>query len=414
MNETMHNQKNKRRYTDGILNMLTYASSAICVLLLLSIFIFIFSKGSGMLGMKLLTGDYWAKNYMTSIQEKNNHPSTYKSPEDASDDMYWSERWGVGFVDARNENNEAIVLVEAIDDASPFAHLKDESRQNKPSISAESGYLLENLSYQTTQGTTRLAGNIVSQDAKTVARLLDQDAVSINKIYFKTPGGGIRGSLLTTLYLIIISLLIALPLGIGAAIYLHEYAAKNKITSGIRSAIEMLTGVPSIIFGLMGVAVLFPLTKLAGADTTNVLLGSLTMAIILLPIIIRPCEEALAIVPQTLRDASLSLGANQSQTIFKIVLPCAVPGILSGVLLSIGRVIGESAALIYTMGTYVNDSPTLLSQGTSLAVHIYNIMSSEQPNFELACAISIVILVFVFMLNLLVKLMSRRFNKAWY
>ena len=110
MNETMHNQKNKRRYTDGILNMLTYASSAICVLLLLSIFIFIFSKGSGMLGMKLLTGDYWAKNYMTSIQEKNNHPSTYKSPEDASDDMYWSERWGVGFVDARNENNEAIVL----------------------------------------------------------------------------------------------------------------------------------------------------------------------------------------------------------------------------------------------------------------------------------------------------------------
>ena len=211
-----------------------------------------------------------------------------------------------------------------------------------------------------------------------------------------------------------ISLLIALPLGIGAAIYLHEYAAKNKITSGIRSAIEMLTGVPSIIFGLMGVAVLFPLTKLAGADTTNVLLGSLTMAIILLPIIIRSCEEALAIVPQTLRDASLSLGANQSQTIFKIVLPCAVPGILSGVLLSIGRVIGESAALIYTMGTYVNDSPTLLSQGTSLAVHIYNIMSSEQPNFELACAISIVILVFVFMLNLLVKLMSRRFNKAWY
>lgn len=414
MNETMRNQKNKRRFTDGILNMLTYASSAICVLLLLSIFIFIFSKGSGMLGMKLLTGDYWAKNYMTSIQEKNNHPSTYKSPEDASDDMYWSERWGVGFVDARNENNEAIVLVEAIDDAFPFAHLKDESRQNKPSISAESGYLLENLSYQTTQGTTRLAGNIVSQDAKTVARLLDQDAVSINKIYFKTPGGGIRGSLLTTLYLIIISLLIALPLGIGAAIYLHEYAAKNKITSGIRSAIEMLTGVPSIIFGLMGVAVLFPLTKLAGADTTNVLLGSLTMAIILLPIIIRSCEEALAIVPQTLRDASLSLGANQSQTIFKIVLPCAVPGILSGVLLSIGRVIGESAALIYTMGTYVNDSPTLLSQGTSLAVHIYNIMSSEQPNFELACAISIVILVFVFMLNLLVKLMSRRFNKAWY
>ena len=138
------------------------------------------------------------------------------------------------------------------------------------------------------------------------------------------------------------------------------------------------------------------------------------MAIILLPTIIRSTEEALLVVPQSLRDASLSLGANQSQTIFKVILPCAVPGILTGVLLSIGRVIGESAALIYTMGTYVNDTPTLISQGTSLAVQIYNIMSSEQPNFELACAISIVILVFVLILNIAVKLLSKRFSKAWY
>ena len=101
------------------------------------------------------------------------------------------------------------------------------------------------------------------------------------------------------------------------------------------------------------------------------------------------------VVPQHLRDASLSVGANQSQTIFKIVLPCAVPGILTGVLLGIGRVIGESAALIYTMGTFINDSPTLLSQGTSLAVQIWSIMSGEQPNYELACAISIIILFFV-------------------
>ena len=254
----------------------------------------------------------------------------------------------------------------------------------------------------------------MSQSAKEIVAMLDTNATSIKSMYFKTPGGGIRGSIITTLYLIVVSLLIALPLGIAAAIYLHEYAKPTRMTGFIRSAIEMLTGVPSIIFGLMGVAVLFPITQVFGATTTNILLGSLTMSVILLPTIIRSTEEALIVVPSSLRDASLSLGANQSQTIFKVVLPCAVPGILTGVLLSIGRIIGESAALIYAMGTYVNDTPELLSQGTSLAVHIYNIMSSEQPNFELASAISLVILIFVLVLNISIKLLSKRFNKAWY
>ena len=162
----------------------------------------------------------------------------------------------------------------------------------------------------------------------------------------------------------------------------------------------------------MGVSVLFPITAAMGAKTTNILLGALTMAIILLPTIIRSTEEALRVVPQGLRDASLSLGASQTQTIFKITLPCAMPGILSGILLSIGRVVGESAALIYTMGTFINDQPGLLKQGTSLAVHIWSVMSGEQPNFELACAISIIILIFVLILNLTVKLLSRRLQKS--
>ena len=208
--------------------------------------------------------------------------------------------------------------------------------------------------------------------------------------------------------------MIALPIGIASAVYLNEYAKKSKFNMLLRSGIETLTGVPSIVFGLMGVTVLFPVTQVFGATTTSILLGGLTMAIILLPTIIRSTEEALLVVPQHLRDASLSVGANQSQTIFKIVLPCAVPGILTGVLLGIGRVIGESAALIYTMGTFINDSPTLLSQGTSLAVQIWSIMSGEQPNYELACAISIIILVFVLILNFAVKVISKRFSKAWY
>ena len=232
-------------------------------------------------------------------------------------------------------------------------------------------------------------------------------------MFIKTPGGGIRGSLVSTAYLILVSLLIALPIGIASAVYLSEMAKKNKVNTAIRTGIETLTGVPSIVYGLMGVSVLFPITAAMGAKTTNILLGALTMAIILLPTIIRSTEEALRVVPQGLRDASLSLGASQTQTIFKITLPCAMPGILSGILLSIGRVVGESAALIYTMGTFINDQPGLLKQGTSLAVHIWSVMSGEQPNFELACAISIIILIFVLILNLTVKLLSRRLQKSF-
>lgn len=233
-------------------------------------------------------------------------------------------------------------------------------------------------------------------------------------MFIQTTGGGIRGSIISTCYLLLVSLVIAIPVGVASAIYLNEYARKSKFNMMLRSGIETLTGVPSIVFGLMGVTVLFPVTQLFGATTTSILLGGLTMSIILLPTIIRSTEEALLVVPQHLRDASLSVGANQSQTIFKIVLPCAVPGILTGVLLGIGRVIGESAALIYTMGTFINDSPTLLSQGTSLAVQIWSIMSGEQPNYELACAISIIILFFVLILNFAVKIISKRFSKAWY
>lgn len=407
-------QQKKRKVFDGLLNGVTFFSSGLSVFVLIAIFVFIFTQGFSTLGFHMLTGNYWSKNYLTSVQSSYNKPGTYAKPSNIGEGVAYSSKWGIGFVDTKDQNGDPIVLVEVVDDNSPFIHLLDDSIHDKDvTMSTEVGFQVENLGYKTKDGKAQVAGNIMSQSAKEVASALDKNAASISKVYYKTPGGGIRGSIISTLYLILISLLIALPLGIAAAVYLHEYAKKNKLTSTIRSAIEMLTGVPSIIFGLMGVAVLFPVTQLFGATTTNILLGSFTMAIILLPTIIRSTEEALIVVPQSLRDASLSIGANQSQTIFKVVLPCAIPGILTGILLSIGRVIGESAALIYTMGTYVNDTPALTSQGTSLAVHIYNIMSSEQPNFELASAISIVILVFVLLLNISVKLASKRLHKSW-
>lgn len=407
-------QRNKRKRKDGILNGITFLSSGVSVFVLIAIFVFIFSKGFSSLGLDLLTGNYWSKNYLASVETTYNKTGNFTRPSDLADNVAFSEKWGVGFVDAQDQNKENIILIEYIDDASAFVNLQDKSVKDKSSLSGEVGFQVERINYVDTNGKVKIGGNLMSQSAKELASALDTQSTSIKEMYFKTPGGGIRGSIIATLYLIVVSLLVALPLGIAAAIYLHEYAKANRTTHFIRSAIEMLTGVPSIIFGLMGVAVLFPITQMFGATTTNILLGGFTLSVILLPIIIRSTEEALIVVPQSLRDGSLSLGASQSQTIFKVVLPCAVPGILTGVLLSIGRIIGESAALIYTMGTYVNDSPALLSQGTSLAVHIYNIMSSEQPNFELASAISIVILVFVLLLNISIKLLSKRFNKAWY
>lgn len=181
----------------------------------------------------------------------------------------------------------------------------------------------------------------------------------------------------------------------------------------MRSSIELLAGVPSIIFGLMGVSVLFPITKAVGINTVSVLLGGLTMAVMLLPLIIRQTEESLKVVPDGLRFASLSLGATQTQTIFKVILPSALPGIITATLLSISRIIGESAALIYTMGTFINDAPRIDQGATTLAVQIWSLMSGEQPNFELSSTISIIILVMVLILNLSVKFITYRLNKKW-
>lgn len=410
----MKNHK-QRKLHDGFLNGITYGSSLIAFGVLVMIFIFIFSKGSSLLSFDLLKNDYWSKNYLAEVVKEKNVSGNFVRPSDLSDEAYFSQKWGIAFVDYENHEKEELILVEYVDENSPFLHLLDSSnKQEKTSFDLQTGLQVEKIDYTTKEGTIDFTGSIAMVGAKDVANDLDQKAANITSMYLKSPGGGIRGSIISTVYLILVSLCIALPIGIASAIYLNEYASKSKFNMIIRSGIETLTGVPSIVYGLMGVTVLFPITQMFGATTTNLLLGSLTLSIILLPTIIRSTEEALIVVPKDLRDASLALGANQSQTIFKVILPSAIPGILTGILLSIGRVIGESAALIYTCGTFINDSPTLMTQGTSLAVHIWSIMSGEQPNFELASAISIIILIFVLFLNLSIKWLSKKLNKSWY
>lgn len=277
-------------------------------------------------------------------------------------------------------------------------------------IEISQGNQIEKMVMLSSNGEKINVGMIYSDSAQDVVSAMDQSQ-SIESLYFTTAGGGIWGSLIATLKLIGLSLLFALPLGTFTAIYLNEIVSKGKLARAIEYSIELLAGVPSIIFGLMGVIVLYPITSFFNIDGLSILLGSLTMSVVLLPVIIRSVQESLRTVPNGLRSASLSLGATKSQTIFKIILPSAMSGILSAVLLSISRIIGESAALIYTMGTFINDSPKVNEGATSLAVHIWSLMSQEQPNFELASAISLIILLIVLVLNLSVKFISNRLNR---
>jgi len=211
-------------------------------------------------------------------------------------------------------------------------------------------------------------------------------------------------SLITTLYIIGGSLLIATPIGVFTAIYLVEYADQSTLIVRIISmATDTLAAVPSIVYGLFGF--LFFVTTLG--FQFSLLAGMLTMTIMILPLIIRSTEEALLAVGRPLREASFALGAGKLRTIFRVVLPDAMPGILSGVILAIGRIIGESAALIYTLGSSVNLPDSLFASGRTMAVHMY-VLSSEGFHVNEAYATAVVLIFLVLILNGVSTLISRR------
>ncbi|HZG70567.1 MAG TPA: phosphate ABC transporter permease PstA [Chondromyces sp.] len=227
--------------------------------------------------------------------------------------------------------------------------------------------------------------------------------------YSPTGGGGIWPMIVTTLYTIIISLLIATPIGILAAVYLQEYAKQGRLVKTIRFATESLTGIPSIIYGLFG-AVFFVTTLKLGM---SIISASLTLTIIVLPVIIRTTEEALKTVPPSYREGSLALGATKLQTLYKVILPSAMPGILSGIILSIGRIVGESAAIFLTAGTVAAMPESIFSSARTLTVHSY-LVTQEAGDIELAAAIGIVLIVIILILNLSATFISKKLNKADY
>lgn len=218
----------------------------------------------------------------------------------------------------------------------------------------------------------------------------------------RSAGGGIWPMLVTTLLTIGLTLLVAVPVGIFAAIYLSEYAKQGRLVQLIRFCIECLAGIPSIIYGLFGMLFFVTYLKL----NYSVLAGVLTVSIILLPIIIRTTEEALRTVPVSYREGSLALGATKLETIVKLVVPNALPGILTAVVLSIGRVIGESAALLLTAGTVARVPDNLFQSASTLTVKAYTV-AKEAADIEMACAIGCVIIVIVLILNFCTRLLQR-------
>jgi phosphate transport system permease protein len=216
--------------------------------------------------------------------------------------------------------------------------------------------------------------------------------------------GGILSTVVVTLVLALLALLIATPLGVGSAIYLSEYTRESIITRLIRFAADALAGVPSIIFGLFGF-ILFVIRLGMG---WSLLAGGLTLALMILPTIIRTSEEAIRTVPGTLREVSLSLGATKWQTVVRVVLPGALPGILTGVILGTGRSIAETACVIFTAGSSLLMPGSLLDPGRTMAVHFY-ILAREGLSMERAYGTAVVLVMAVLVVNALAYLLMYRF-----
>lgn len=224
---------------------------------------------------------------------------------------------------------------------------------------------------------------------------------------YNSENSSMMPAIINTVIMTILALLISVPFGIGAAVYLVEYAKRgNKLVGIVRITAETLTGIPSIVYGLFGM--LFFVTQLKWR--LSMLAGAFTLAIMILPVIMRTTEEALMAVPDSYREGSFGLGAGKFRTVFKIILPSAMPGILSGVILAIGRIVGETAALMYTAGT-VPAVQGLLSSGRTLAVHMY-VLSSEGLYMGPAYATAVILLVVVLLMNLGSSLIARRLTKG--
>jgi len=379
-----------RNVKDIIARTLIWGSAAITASMLLIIVGFIISNGWRLINWDFLTRD--ANDTLRIV-----HVDTTITNIRAEDDDLIIDGLGLTL---RKVDDYGIKIINVERD-SPAKNAKDNAGEV---FRIRNGQVLEGF------GSSRLNANTELTDVAEIINAHD----GIITMRVRQLGGGIFPMLVSTLLLIIVTLTIATPIAVLAAIYMTEYAKQGRIVSTIRFAIEILAGLPSVVHGLFGMLFFVRLLGLG----TSLLSGGLTMTILLLPIMIRSTEEALKTVPNSYREASLGLGANKIQTIRKVILPSAIPGITIGIILSIGRIVGESAALLFTVGTFArlpinpaSGNLSIFETGATMTLRAF-IEVQEFGNIEKASAIGIVILVIVFGLNMLSKIVSKKFNKA--
>lgn len=383
-----------RKIKDLCRKSVTWLSAGCALALLTVIFVNIAQGGASLISWDLLTSDYASATY---TYESTASSATYADPgiEGAS----YSASWGVAFKDDNSFTGESVVSLVYLAPSSPIGKL-----DQKVAVGT----------YFTKAFLTDSAGGTVialAKDGASGVKDAFEQGKSLTSFSITTKGGGIRGSLLSTLLVIAVSLLLSLPLGIGAAIYFAYFAPKkSRIVALLEKMIDITSGIPSIVFGLIGVAVFIPLSSVfTGVNTGSLLSGCFTLVIILLPTIVKTSEEALDEVPKDYRTASLALGGSERQTLHKIILPTALPGLLSAAVLASGRIIGESAALVFAIGNVIGDTVSLNAKNDTLAVEIWSLLAGENPNYHLASAIALIILIVISILSLSAKILTTVF-----
>ncbi len=384
-----------RKTKDSIVKGLIYGSAGFTVFILVVIIGFIVVKGLPGINLNFLTRNYEDK-------------TTYVTSQAASD---MPDNGQEGYIPSLgitlNINEDKKVYISEMDKTSPLKDALNPKKEDYPVekkdiISKIGSISVDSMVKETDPKNPDSVKKSLTELKNQIAGLKDTNL----KIKVVRPGGGIRPMLVTTLYMIGLSLLIAAPIGILSAVYLIEYAKPGKLMRTIHFAIENLAGIPSIIYGLFG-SLFF--VKICGLQY-SLLAGALTLSIILLPTIITTTEEALKAIPRTYRESSLGLGATRLQTVSKVVLPNALPGILVAVLLSIGRIVGESAALLLTAGTVAQIPGALFgnsASGATLTIKMYTLMK-EENDLTTACAIGIVLLVIIIVLNFASKMVTKK------
>lgn len=380
-----------RQVKDNIIKALIYVSSGFCVAILVIIIGFILIKGIPRINMDFLTHSYEDKTTYITLEQTNAGETKIEGSQCIS------EALGVTF----SVNEEGLQIEE----------ISNHSVLKKGMDGAGKVYELKKSDIITRLGSYQVERELKDGTDKEVVLMKSAEEISHQKGSMKLKvvrkGGGILPMIVTTIYMVGLSLAIAGPVGILAAVYLNEYAKKGKMIALIHFAIENLAGIPSIIYGLFGSLVFVQILKLQ----YSILAGALTVSIILLPTIITTTEETLKTIPTTYRESSLGLGATKFQTVSYVVLPNAISGILVAVLLSIGRIVGESAALLLTAGTVAQIPSKLFgnsASGATLTIKAYMLMK-EENDLTTACGIGVILLWIVIVINISSKLVTKYF-----